>query len=34
MIRDKKVVAVTQREGSKLTIGDIEKLLDEHEVGV
>lgn len=33
MISDKKVVAVTQREGSRLTIGDIDKLLDEHEVG-
>ncbi len=33
MISDKKIVAVTQREGRKLTIGDIEKLLDEHEVG-
>ena len=33
MISDKKIVAVTQREGSKLTVGDIEKLLDEHEVG-
>lgn len=33
MINDKKVVAAVKREGSKLTIGDITQLLDEHEIG-
>ena len=33
MINDKKVVATVRREGSKLTIGDIAQLLDEHEIG-
>ncbi len=33
MVNDKKVVATIKREGSKLTIGDIAQLLDEHEIG-